>query len=178
MDNVWIINAVLIVILVIGTIAGYTKGLVRQVLELAGIIIAFILALLLGGALAALLDKYTPIPYSPALIISFIAIFVAGVIGFHYVAIMVQKFIRMTILGWVDRMSGAALGLVLAMLISSVLISIAFELPIPKKLRHDFERSSVSNFLRPVAPRIFNFLVAHGNKRVQYDAIFKRSRST
>ncbi len=178
MDNSLIINVVLTFFLVIGTVVGYRKGLMRQVLELAGIIVSFILSLLLAGTLASFLSDRTPIPYSPALVISFIAIFIAGCIGFHYVAMMIQKIIHMTILGWVDRFGGAALGLVTAMVISSLLIAITLELPISRRLRNDFDRSSVSNFLKPVAPRIFNLIFAHGNQRINYHVFFKENKST
>ncbi len=177
MDNVVIINIVLSAILVIGTIIGYRKGLLRQVLELAGIVVSFILSLLLAGALAAFLSERTPLPYSPSLIISFIIIFIGGLVAFRYLAILLQKLIRMTILGWVDRLSGAVLGLITAMVIGSLLIAVAIELPISRELRRDLGRASMSNFLRPVAPRIFNFVIAHGSKRFRYEAIFKESDS-
>ena len=173
MDSAIIITAILAVILVAGTIVGYQKGLVRQVLELAGIIISFILALLLARALAVFLERNTPVPYSPAMVIAFIVIFIGGTIGFHFLALMVQKYVRMSLLGWVDRFGGAAFGLVTAMVISSLLISLVLELPVSRPIRQGIHASAVSNFLKPVAPRIFNFIIAHGPKRIHYSSIFE-----
>ena len=177
MDSAGIITAILAVILVVGAIVGYQKGLIRQVLELAGIIASFILALLMAGALAVFLENNTPIPYSPALVIAFIVIFIGGTIGFHFLALMIQKIIRMSLLGWVDRFSGVALGLVTAMVISSLLISLVLELPVSSDVRRGVHNSSLSNFLKPVAPRIFNFIIAHGPKRIHYDNIFKENNT-
>lgn len=176
--SVTIINAVLALILVIGTIAGYRRGFLRQVLELAGLVVSFILALLLAGVVAAWLEDRTSIPYSPALVVSFAAVFIAGTVAFHFLALAVQKLVRMTLLGWVDRFTGAMLGLLTAMLIASLLISLTLELPVSSDIRRDFDRSSVSNFLKPVAPRIFNFIIAHGGKRIHYGAYFKNNNST
>jgi membrane protein required for colicin V production len=177
MDSTGIVTAILALILVVGTIVGYRKGLVRQVLELVGIIASFILALLLAGALAVFLEERTPVPYSPALVIAFILIFIGGTIGFHFLALMMQKIVRMSLLGWVDRFSGAALGLVTAMVISSLLISLVLELPVSRSVRRGIHASALSNFLMPVAPRIFNLIIAHGPKRVHYDGIFKEKNT-
>jgi membrane protein required for colicin V production len=176
--NVTVINAILVVILVIGAVAGYRRGFLRQVLELAGLIVSFILALLFAGVLAQYVEDRTSIPYSPALVVSFVAVFIAGIVGFHFLALAVQKLIRMTLLGWIDRLTGAMLGLITAMLIASLLISLTLELPVSSSIRKDFDRSSVSNFLKPVAPRIFNFIISHGGKRIHYETIFKQSDST
>jgi membrane protein required for colicin V production len=176
--NVAIINALLLIILVVGTVVGYRRGLLRQILELAGLVVSFILALLFASFLAGYVEDRTPLPYSPALVISFVAIFIAGIVGFHFLALAVQKLIRMTLLGWVDRVTGAVLGLITAMLVGSLLISLTLELPVSTQIRNDFDRSSVSNFLRPVAPRIFNFITSYGGERIHYESIFKKSDST
>jgi membrane protein required for colicin V production len=168
----------LAVVLIIGTVVGYRRGLLRQVLELAGLIVSFILALILASVLAEYVEDRTSIPYSPALVVSFVAIFFGGTIGFHFLAIAVQKIIRMTLLGWVDRMTGAMLGLVTAMLVGSLLISLTLELPVSTNVRNGFDKSSVSNFLKPVAPRIFDFIIKHGGQRIHYNTIFKKSDST
>ncbi len=177
MNSAGIVTAILAVIMVVGTIVGYQKGLVRQVLELAGIIASFILALLLAGALAVFLEERTSVPYSPALVIAFIVIFFGGTIGFHFLALMIQKIIRMSLLSWVDRFSGAALGLLTAMVLSSLLISLVLELPVSRDIRRGINTSSLSNFLKPVAPRIFNLIIAHGPKQIHYDSILKENKT-
>lgn len=49
------------------------------------------------------------------------------------------------------------------------------EMPIPKPLRANVERSSVSLFLRPVAGQIFNIIASHGPKGIRYEDIFRDS---
>ena len=75
-------------------------ALVRQVLELGGLIASFMLAILFSGWLAETLQEHTSLPYSPSLIISFVVLFIAGLVAIHFIATAVQKLVRMMFLGW------------------------------------------------------------------------------
>jgi len=174
METVTAINAVLLGILAVGTIAGLVKGLVRQVLELAGIVGALIVAVLFAAGLATVLHEYLSFPYSPGLVIAFLIIFLACMIAVQLVAASIQKLVRMTFLGWVDRFCGAALGLIVGMIVGSLLVTIALELPIPAQTRQDIERSEMCIFLRPIAPWIFDAIFNHGENGLAYERIFKR----
>ncbi len=177
MDGVTITNMALIGVLFIGTAVGFAKGFLEQALEFVGVIGAFVLAILLGGLFANLLEKQFSMPYSPALVIASIALFFFGLVLTHFVAKGIGKVVKMTLLGWVDRFAGACLGLILAMIISSLLISVTLELPIPRDVQQDVRKASVSLFLRPIAGQVFNFIVAHGPKAVHFEEIFKKSDS-
>jgi len=174
MDAMSAINTVLIAILAVGTITGLVKGLVRQVIELAGVIGAFIVAVLFAGWLANGLHDYLSLPYSPALVIAFLLLFVASMLAIQLVAASIQKLVHMTFLGWVDRFCGAALGLIMGMILGSLLVTVALELPIPARARDAIERSELCLFLRPIAPSIFDAIFDHGDNGLAYERIFKR----
>jgi membrane protein required for colicin V production len=174
MEGYVIVNVAILAILAVGTIAGLTKGLIRQVVELVGIIGSFMIAVLFAGWLAAILQERFSVPYSPSLVVAFVAIFIAGMVAFHFVAISLRKLIHMTFLGWVDRMCGGILGLIIGMIVSSLLVSVVLELPVSKNVRRAVERSEVSIFVRPIAPWLFDFVFAHGQRGVDYRSIFKR----
>jgi membrane protein required for colicin V production len=169
-----IINAVLLAILMVGTIAGLVKGLIHKVVELVGVVASFFIAILFAGLLANALERHVSLPYSPSLVIAFLALFIGGMIGFHFLALSIQKLIRMTFLGWVDRLCGAMLGLIIGMVVTSLLITVTLELPVSREVRVNVERSSVSMFVRPIAPWLFNFVFSHGERGVDFNAIFKR----
>jgi membrane protein required for colicin V production len=177
MDTVAITNLVLVGILFLGTAIGFAKGFLEQTIELIGVVGAFILAILLGGVFAQLLEERVAIPYSPALVISSIVLFFLGLVLTHMIAKAVGKAVKMTLLGWVDRLAGAGLGLIMAMIIASLLITATLEVPLPKAFQREVSRASVTLFLRPVAGQIFNWVVAHGPKAVQFEEIFKRSET-
>jgi membrane protein required for colicin V production len=173
MEAYAVVNVALLAILAVGTIVGLAKGLIRQVIELAGIIGSFFVAVLFAGWLAAVFQKHLSLPYSPSLVIAFLVIFIVGMIAFHFLAISLQKLIHMTFLGWVDRLCGAMLGLIIGMIISSLLVSAVLELPVSKDVRRAVERSSVSMFVRPVAPWLFDVVFSHGRHGIDYESIFK-----
>ena len=174
MDASAVVSAVLLLILAAGIVAGLIKGLIRQVVELVGLVGSFFIAIFFAGWLAELLQDRLSLSYSPSVVISFLIIFIAGLVGFHFLAISVQKLVRMTFLGWVDRFCGGALGLIVGMLVASLLITVTLELPVSPQVRRTVEQSSVCMFVRPMAPWLFDFVFSHGDRGVSYRSIFKR----
>jgi hypothetical protein len=79
----------------------------------------------------------------------------------------------MTFLGWFDRMCGAALGLVVGIVLASLLVSVTLELPIPLRTRGDIQSSEVCQFVQPIAPAVFNFIFAR-TEGLNFDDIFRR----
>ena len=174
MEPVTIVNIVLLVILAIAAIVGFSKGLIRQVLALVGLVASFFIAILLAGGLANVLSTHTGLPYSPSLVVAFIVIFIGGMIGFHFVAVILQKLVHMVFLGWVDRLCGAALGLIVGMMVASLAVIVCLELPVSGDVRRSVEDSEVGMFVRPVAPKIFNMVFSHGEHGIDFESIFKR----
>lgn len=177
MTNAHVVSGALSIILIVGVIMGYRRGFVRQILELLGLVAAFLLALLFASMVATYLADDMGIPYTPALIIGFIAIFIISLLLFRFFAFAMQKIIRWTLLGWIDRLTGALLGLLIGMIVASMLIWFFLALPIPSVVRNGLERSHMSMFLQPVAPRIFNLVFDHGPKNINFEKVFKKSES-
>jgi uncharacterized membrane protein required for colicin V production len=177
MDMVAVTNMVLIGILFLGAAIGFAKGFLEQAIELIGVIGSFVLAILLGGVVARMLEARFDVAYSPALVVASIVLFFAGLMLTHLLAKAIWRVVKMTLLGWVDRLSGAVLGLIMAMIISSLLITVALELPLSKGLQKDVQKASVSLFLRPIAGQVFNWIVAHGPKARHFEEIFKKSET-
>ena len=174
MDGTAVVNIVLVSIIAIGAVSGLVKGLIRQVIELIGIVGSLFIAVLFAGMLATVLEDKTSIPYSPALVISFAVLFVAGMVAFHFLAITLQKLVRMTFLGWVDRLCGAMLGLIVGIIVSSLLVAVVMELPAPRNLQRAVGRADVSLFVRPVAPWLFDVVFSHGRHGIDFESIFRR----
>lgn len=166
MDDTTIINIVLLGIIAVGAIAGGIKGFARQVIELFGLVVSFFVAAVVGSWVAAFLANHTSIPHAPALVMSFLAVFIGGLIAFHFVAISTQRLIRTTLFGWVDRACGAMIGLLAATLVASVLTSVVLELPVSRRVRASVENSSVSMFVQPIAGWLFRSLLPREPSRL------------
>jgi len=175
MDVVLITDVVLVGLLFVGTIVGFAKGFLEQALEFLGVIVSFVLAVLLGGVLADYAVKRFTLPYSPTLVVTSIVLFFAGLVVTHLVSRAISRVVKMTLLGWVDRLAGAVLGFLIAMIVSSLLITLTLQLPFSRSFQRDVQRSSISLFVRPLAGQIFNFLVAHGPRAVHFEEIFKKA---
>lgn len=169
-----VVDVILIGVLAIGIIAGLVKGLIRQVIELLGTVVSFFVAMIFSSWLANILQQHIGMPYSPALVIAFLLILVLGLIVFHYVALAVQKVIRMAFLGWLDRFCGAMVGVMFAMLVASMLIAVTLELPIGRDVRRGVETSDMSLYLRPVAPWLFDTVLEFVPGDITHARIFRR----
>lgn len=173
MDVVLVTNIALVGVLFIGVAIGFAKGFLEQALEFFGVIVAFVIAVLLGGVLAKFAADRFSWSYSPALVVISVVLFFSGLMITHLIARAIGRVVKMTLLGWVDRFAGAALGLFVAMILASLLITLTLELPFQRTFQRDVQRASVSLFLKPVAGQVFNFLVAHGPRAIHFEDIFK-----
>jgi membrane protein required for colicin V production len=156
MSDATIISVVLLGVLAIGAIAGGSKGFLRQIIELVGLVVSFFVAAVIASWLAGQLSRLASLPHAPALVIAFLAVFIGGLVAFHFVAISAQRMAHMSILGWLDRLAGAVLGLVAATLLASVATTILFELPISDGMRSGLEGSPVCAFVQPIAGWLFD----------------------
>jgi len=169
-------NIVLIGILFMGTAIGFAKGFLEQAVEFIGVVVALVLAIMLGGWVARFLDLKTALPYSTSLVVASIVLFFAGLLATHFLARAIGRVTKMTLLGWVDRLAGAALGLVVSLILSSLLVTLLLALPFPKTVQRDVQRASVSLFVKPIAGQLFNFLVSRGSG-ARFEEIFKESET-
>jgi uncharacterized membrane protein required for colicin V production len=162
MDGAAVASIVTLGFIAIGTISGGIKGFARQVIELIGLVVSFLVAAVLASWVAAFLSSHSAVPHAPALVIAFIVVFIAGMVVFHFVAIAAQKLMRSWMLGWLDRACGAALGLVAATLIVSILATFALDLPLSGSVRRALDSSTVVNFVQPIAGWLFDLAIPQG----------------
>ena len=158
MDGATIASIVTLGVLAMGAIAGGIKGFARQVIELVGLLVSFFVAAVVASWVAAFLSDHTSLPHAATLVIAFVIVFIGGLVAFHFVALSAQRVIHTTLFGWVDRGCGAALGLVAALLVTSVLANVLIELPISANLERSLEESSVVAFVQPIAGWLFDLV--------------------
>ena len=103
-------DIVLIAVLVLTTFMGLRRGVISMVLPLAGLIIGIVLAGHYHGAVGGWLPIDNP-KYAgwTGYAIIIVAVLIVSVI----LAGILRRFIRLVLLGWVDRLGGAFFGLAL-----------------------------------------------------------------
>ena len=116
------LDIVIIVYLIISVLSGVAQGLIRSLLSIIGLIVGIILASnsyqQFGGVL-------TFIPNADvANIVAFVIILLIVVAIAAVIAFLLRSLIKAIMLGWVDRLGGGILGLILGALSVSALLAI------------------------------------------------------
>ena len=117
------LDIVIIVVLIAPIFLGLKLGLIKAAFSLAGLIIGVVLASNFYDSLAGVMTFITN--EGIANIVAFAIILVVVLIIAAVLARVLRGFIKFVMLGWIDRLGGAVLGLAMgAILISAVLATI------------------------------------------------------
>lgn len=111
----------LLVLFVIGAAMGLARGLVRIVIGLLTVIVAFFLASRYQDAIASVLTQHH-VSQTPARIAAYVVVFLATMIAGGLVAWVVGKILKLAMLSFPDRLAGAAVGLLAAILAAAFLV--------------------------------------------------------
>ena len=103
-------------------IIGLSKGLVRILIGIAALVVAFIVASQFHTTLAAVFDRDPGGPGAAASLAAYIAIFLGVMLLGGFVAFLMRRIVKAALLSWADRLAGGALGLLAAALASALLI--------------------------------------------------------
>ena len=116
------LDIAIIVIISISTFVGLRNGIIKTVLTLAGVIVGVILA---GRFYVALADRLTFIPQDTlARIVAFVIILSAVVLIASIIAGVLKWIASIVLLGWVNRLGGALLGLIMGSIFCGALLAI------------------------------------------------------
>ena len=135
------------VVVVVGglTLLGLFKGMVKQLVALAGVVAGYMMAMRFYEATSRFFTSLSP---GTAKVISFIAIFVACILCAHIIGWMVGKLFGISGLGFLNRIGGGLIGFLKGCVVVSlvVMVLIAF-LPANNSL---FKGSSTIKYILPV----------------------------
>lgn len=118
-------------ILGLSFLVGVLRGLMRELISLAGWIAAFVLATLFSSEAA----RWMPESLGPMLagLLAFLAVFVGVLLVALFVGLIVSLLVRAAGLGVVDRMLGGVFGLVRGMVIVLVAVMLGGLTPLPRE---------------------------------------------
>lgn len=102
------VDIVIIAGAVIGAIAGFKQGLVLSIFSFLGLIVGVAIA---GAASDSLADKLSSSGALWAYVVSFALILIIVMVIFNILGHVVKGFIKLIMLGWLDSLGGALLGL-------------------------------------------------------------------
>ena len=115
------LDIVIIVVAVLLGIVGLRQGIIKTVFGIAGLIGGIVLAGRYYGGLAALLS---PAGATWANIAAYAIILIATLIVASVIGWFVAKLVHLTILGWLDRLVGCVLGVIIGGLLCAAVLAI------------------------------------------------------
>jgi membrane protein required for colicin V production len=146
------LDIVIIVSLVGGLIGGLISGLIRSLLSLAGLVLGIYLA---GRYYPAVADHLTFIhSQSGAHIAAFALIFLAVILLFAILGFILRHLASAITLGWLDRLLGGILGVLIAGVVWGALLSLWIHY-FPNNIVRD---STLARFLLAQFPFILDLL--------------------
>ena len=100
---------------------GFWKGLVRILVTIGALIAAFMVASHYHAPLAELFARSKE-PSAGISIVAYVVIFLVVMLIGGAIAFYLRKIVRAALLGWADRLAGAALGLLAAAMTAALLV--------------------------------------------------------
>ena len=148
------------IVLGIGAYSGYRQGLFISILSIVAFIVGLILAFHLMDRGAHFLAQHVSELTFMLPFLAFLMIFLGIVVSIRLLAYLVKKTLDFTILGPVDNVAGAFLGIVKTAFVLSLFLWIAdsFEFKITQNWT---EKSKTTSIIRPMAPVVIGFLDAY-----------------
>ena len=155
-----IIDIILLILLAVALIAGFRKGFVKQVISLAVLIVGAWLSTRLATEVSQWLGALLKYEGAMLNIVSFILIFLAVAILLNLIGKLIEKILKITMLGWLNRL----LGMIVSVFKIAILLGIAVYLIdslnnilgfIPKE---DIASSQLYAPIKGVAETLFPFI--------------------
>ena len=149
-----LIDILFILCLILAVFKGYTNGLIVAVFSLAGILIGLAAAMKLSAVVAVKLQAATSIGASWLPFISFALVLIAVIMLVRMGAALVQKAVELVFLGWLNKIAGIVLYLLLYAIVLSILLFFLEKL-------HFFSPATIQAsvtypYLQPIGPKVLD----------------------
>lgn len=118
------IDILIIALFLLGAIAGLVKGFLKQLASILGLVAGLLAAKALYATVAERLCHTVTESMTVAQILAFVLIWIAVPLVFALVASLLTKAMEAVSLGWINRLLGAGLGALKALLLVSLLIGV------------------------------------------------------
>jgi membrane protein required for colicin V production len=169
------IDLVIVILLGLSVITGFTNGFVKEVASLAALILGIWGAVKFSTFTAAKLYEWFDMSGQYVGIIAFLVTFLIIVVIIHFIGVLADKFIDAISLGFLNRILGMVFGLLKSVLILSVIFVIlnALDARHPFLPKEKIEQSRFYNPISDIAPAIFP-VIGEGGFGQSFDRFKKK----
>jgi membrane protein required for colicin V production len=168
------IDFVIVILLVLAFISGFTNGFVKEVASLAGLILGIWGAIIFSEFTAAKLYEWFDMTGQYVGIIAFLITFGIIVVLIHFIGMLADKLIDAISLGFLNRILGMVFGVIKSVLILSVIFVIlnAIDARHPFLPKGRIEESKFYNPISDIAPALFP-IIGEGSFKQSFDRFKK-----
>ena len=142
-------DILILIILGFFTFSGFKNGFIKEAARIVGMVGGFFAAHNFHNDLMPFLEVYISNP-NILTVVSYLAIFCIALVLINTLAMMLQKFFELILLGWLNRLLGTVLGLIKGIFVVSIIIFILEIAPseIREKLHRDSELYKICNVVK------------------------------
>jgi membrane protein required for colicin V production len=151
-----IIDIAFIFVMILAILKGLSKGLIVGIFSLLGFIIGLAAALKLSAVVAAYLHNSAIAATKWLPVLSFLLVFIVVILLVGLGARIIKKTIDFAMLGWLDRLGGMVLYIIIYTIIFSVILFFAEKLLVLKP--GVIASSVVYQYISPWPPKVINNL--------------------
>lgn len=137
-------------------IEGYRHGIIRRLFEFLGLIGVFFLASRVGNWLAPQLSENLPISSKVAFFTAWVLVIVLGILLVRLLARAITKLFSFSVIAWVDKGGGFALGAAFGGILASCLMILILALPIDEEFRAELRAHPGAGTLLWIAPTLYD----------------------
>jgi membrane protein required for colicin V production len=150
------IDAAFLMIMILAVYKGYTKGFIVGIFSFIAFVIGLAAALKLSVVASHYLETSSGMAHKWLPFISFAIVFIVVVLLVNIGARIIKKAISLVMLGWVDKLGGIILYIIIYTIIFSVLLFFAEKTLFIKP--DTIAKSSVYHYVAPVGPSVINHI--------------------
>lgn len=149
-----LLDIIFAALIVFAVLKGYQRGLIIGLFSLVAVIIGLAAAMKLSVVMADYLGKAVNISSQWMPVISFAVVFLLVILLIRLGAKVIEKTVQMAMMGWLNKLGGIILFVVIYITVFSVLIFYAEQL---KLLQPDtIDKSVTYSFIQPWGPKAIN----------------------
>lgn len=144
------IDIIFAILMIIAIVKGYRKGFIIALFSIIALVAGLAAALKLSAAMAVYLQHNVTVSSRWLPVISFVLVFLLVVFLVHLGARLIEKTVELVLLGWLNRLGGIVLYMILYTIIFSVFIFYLDKMKIFDKAA--IESSVIYPLVQPIGP--------------------------
>lgn len=167
------IDIAILIVIIISVAFGIKKGFVFEFFSLFGFLISVFITKRIS---VVVYENFGGSNTGVKFIITYVTIFFIVYLTLFLIIVLIRKFFKLMLLGWLDRLLGALTGLVKSLLISIVIVFISiFIANYSENYEKEVKKSIVCNMVVDILPDMKLTLPSKINEKVEN---YKKNRNT